>query len=388
MNLLVIGIFPFSEAGGGAIARARNLALALRLAGAQVGLWLVGETGSREFDWRGVGVQEFGRRAGGRGRINASAVEAMLDRLATQHTSGARVDAVLFYNQDLVYAWRCARLCRTLGITYVQQYAEAHLAADYPEGWRSTFFLLERFHRSVLPWMSEGAVVISHDLAALLGASSRRPTVVIPTVSEVPVPTAVALPDGVAEVICLTQGARRDDLPLLLRAMALRRTAGGRLRLRVVGLGKSARPRIEREVAALGLNDLVRVDGFLPDDVFASALAGASACVLLRTDDLSSRACFPSRLHELFGTGRPVVLSAVGDLPRYFEDRKHCLFVPAGDAKALAERLAWLETHPAEAAMIGRSGNARAAEVFAPRSNGLMLLRFLNSLPSLSSPHP
>ncbi|MBI5425351.1 MAG: glycosyltransferase family 4 protein [Opitutae bacterium] len=364
------------------MARIRNLALALSQTGCEVSLLLVGDEES-EFVWEKIAVQQVARgqpeprRGWRRPRVNARAVDRMAQEIGRRHAAGG-VDVVFFYNQDVAYAWRLARLCRQRGIPFVQQYAEKHLACDYAAGWRDTHYLSERLHLLVLPHFSAGSVVISHYLAAELSARARHPVLVVPTVA--PLASAAGrTPPAIPELLAISGGARRDSLELLLEAMTLVRQAGGRTRLRIVGLSSDTLAKLTARARSHELAGGVVLAGRLDEANYTEAVCGASCHVLLRSDDVSSQACFPSRLFELFSHGTPAILSAVGDIRRYFTDGEDALLVSPGSAAAVAEKILWVERHPGAAAEIGQRGNGTARRVFDLARHGEALANYLQA---------
>ena len=383
LKVTLIGVFPFEASGGGPCGRLRNFALALKSAGAEPSLLLVSAELTVRFEWQGIPVNGFARAnsPGSRwfgGRVNAAAVDAMGAEIGRRQATG-EVDCVLFYNQDIIYAWRIARLCARLGLPFIQQYAEKHLPQDYASGWRNTYFLSESLHLQIIPRISSGSVVISRELLVQVGRRAKHEPLLLPTVCPLWSLRERTLSSD-PMLVCISNGARRDDLPVLLRAMARVRAAGSCWRVRIIGLPESAKRKISALATQLGLGKRARFDGFLPEAEFNAAVKCADAFVLLRSDDSSSRACFPSRLADLFATGAPVILTAVGDLPHYFVDRRDCLLTPPGDEIALAEGLIWLERNSEAGRKLGRQGSIQAMRAFDLRRSGLLLAEYLAAL--------
>ena len=69
----------------------------------------------------------------------------------------------------------------------------------------------------------------------------------------------------------------------------------------------------------------------------------------------SSREALSLALLEAMATGLPVIASAVGDHPRLIREGKNGFLVPAGDARLLAKKIAFLLDHPKEAGRIGEA---------------------------------
>lgn len=77
------------------------------------------------------------------------------------------------------------------------------------------------------------------------------------------------------------------------------------------------------------------------------------------------RATQSGAAHLAYTFGRPVIASAVGDLPEAVEDGVTGLLVPAGDAEALAVAILRLLREPALAARLGAVGERRVANASA-----------------------
>jgi glycosyltransferase involved in cell wall biosynthesis len=387
VRVVIIGVFPFSEAGGGPAARVRNLALGLHRAGVDVEMMFT-EGAVKCTSWQQIPVSMIARSATGtkdkrsvwtrvlKQRVHTAAMNAMLAEIERR---SHRPDAVIFYNQDVAYALQTLRACRRLGIAFVQQYAELHLASDYPNGRRNTYWLSEQLHLRIIPRLADGSIVISSYLLAAVGQRSTHDPLLIPTIADVPAHQGRTLRLPLT-ALCVSGGARRDDLEILIAAMVRLKARGGRMRLQIVGLANDALNRLQLLVNDLRLQAHVVLAGHLAYDEFRTTVATADVQILLRTQDRSSVACFPSRLYELFSFGAPVVLSAVGDLPLYFADQREAMLVPPSNAEKLAEVLLWLENHPDKAAAIGRAGNQSARTSFSVDERGHDLARYLNQV--------
>jgi glycosyltransferase involved in cell wall biosynthesis len=107
----------------------------------------------------------------------------------------------------------------------------------------------------------------------------------------------------------------------------------------------------------------------------------ASAFVILRDDDAVSRACFPFRLSGFLQTGKPVILSAVGEVCHLFQHRRDAWIIPVGDAsEPLADALIHLAANPSEARNIGIAGSETGRRELRYDHQGERVSKFLESL--------
>ncbi len=73
---------------------------------------------------------------------------------------------------------------------------------------------------------------------------------------------------------------------------------------------------------------------------------------------------FGLTLLEAMACATPVIATHVGALPEVVEDGVTGFLVPPNDARALADRIEWLQRHPEEARRMGERGRARVREWF------------------------
>ncbi len=265
------------------------------------------------------------------------------------------------YNQDLVAARALAALGREAGVAFVQQYAEAHVAADFPLGALTGRWWNERQHLRSAPRFSTGSIVISSWLRQAVTAAGGGETILLPSfvdVAEWAPRLEVAAPSRGSEphLMYVGDGARRDCVPVMLDAVARARRSGLRFRATFVGCAGRAE----------GVTFVPRVS---PAQL-ATHYRSADAFVLLRTDDQSSRACLPTRLGELLLSARPVVVSDFPDYNVYIRHRENGYLVKDPSVAGVAESIGAALARTPENDAIGRRGKATALEHFDWRAHG------------------
>lgn len=98
-------------------------------------------------------------------------------------------------------------------------------------------------------------------------------------------------------------------------------------------------------------------------------MKSAACLVLARPDSLQARAGFPTKLGEYLSTGRPVVVTKVGEIPQFLEDGISAFLVDAPDdrnilAVNVAEKMIQVLTHPEQAEVVGARGRLVAKKCF------------------------
>jgi glycosyltransferase involved in cell wall biosynthesis len=72
----------------------------------------------------------------------------------------------------------------------------------------------------------------------------------------------------------------------------------------------------------------------------------------------------PNKLFDTFAAGRAAIVNMDGWMRELVEHNEAGVYVRAGDAADLAEKVAWLRDHPAETARMGANARALAEREF------------------------
>ena len=96
----------------------------------------------------------------------------------------------------------------------------------------------------------------------------------------------------------------------------------------------------------------------------ARLAAESAACLTLFKDVPVLATNSPNKLFDTFAAGRPALVNMDGWMRELVEQNEAGLYVRAGDARDLADKIAWLRDHPDEAARMGRNARALAEREF------------------------
>ncbi|MFO1523136.1 MAG: glycosyltransferase family 4 protein [Kiritimatiellia bacterium] len=122
----------------------------------------------------------------------------------------------------------------------------------------------------------------------------------------------------------------------------------------------------------------LRCAGSQPKERMPDFLSLADAIVLPLRNDLLAQSQMPCKIFEAMAMGKPLIGSAVADLPGVMGG---CGWVvPPDDAPAIAERLRWIFAHPDEAARTGEALRARCEEFYSRKVTERVLLELIREL--------
>jgi alpha-1,3-rhamnosyl/mannosyltransferase len=167
------------------------------------------------------------------------------------------------------------------------------------------------------------------------------------------------------EAVCATYGVEPGQYVLTLGAVSMRKNAGtvvraiaamprGNVRLVLAGRADASGTSVRSEIARLGLDDRVRLPGFVADEDLRVLMQGALALAHPAVDE-----GFGLPPLEAMAGGTPVVAARAGSLPEVVGDAG-LLIDPLDDA-AWAQALTSIAGDRELAAQLGAAGRAHAA---------------------------
>lgn len=161
----------------------------------------------------------------------------------------------------------------------------------------------------------------------------------------------------------------------------VRRVPGARLLL----VGPFDSPADEVEVRRLivkhRLEDAVEVVGWVPFTGVPKWLARADVgLVPWQTEEKLPPQIIPTKLFEYMGSRLPVVASSRSTIRRFMDPLDCGLLVEPGDSQGLADAIAYLLTHPAEASEMGARGHSAVEAVYNWETEGEKLVALYRQL--------
>ena len=126
--------------------------------------------------------------------------------------------------------------------------------------------------------------------------------------------------------------------------------------------GEDDRTRIEQLAREVGVSDRLEITGLIGPTKVAACLSKATMLILPNTASATSeRFTSPLKLFEYLQIGRPIVASDLTALREVLTPQT-TVFVPPGDASALAAALGRLAASPVECASLGDAARALAPD--------------------------
>jgi len=232
-----------------------------------------------------------------------------------------------------------------------------------------------------LTWFADGVIVVSTHLENKIRSSfPDMPIFFLPVTYNTHLFEAVNNTKGVKERPTVFYGGSfndKDGLPYLLEALSQVKAAGKNFAF--VLSGKGAPHEMElfwATVNRFNLTDNVDYRGFLSRENYIKVLTEETdiLCVT-RINSTFANAGFPFKLGEYLATGKPVIVSKVGDIQNYLSHDQAYLIEP-GQTRSIADALLTIFNNKEEARRKGLNGKEAALSHFGHDNYAIPLLKF------------
>lgn len=165
---------------------------------------------------------------------------------------------------------------------------------------------------------------------------------------------------------CGTVSNSKDGVDELIKAFSLVAQKINDIKLYIIGNTPKTcdRTRNLALVESLGLKDRIVFTGVVCSQEMPQLLKNAEVLLLARPDGLQAKYGFPTKLGEYLLTENPVVVTKVGDIPKFLKDGESALLAEERNVSSFSSKVIWALEHPEESAIIGKEGLRVAIKEF------------------------
>jgi len=181
---------------------------------------------------------------------------------------------------------------------------------------------------------------------------------------------------------CGSLTLQKDGVDILIKAFAEIAEVFPELLLILVGRADTPEDEawLRRLVSDLNLSDRVIFTGKLPRNEIPAYTCNAEMLVLARPNSLVADAGFPSKLTEYLATGKPVVVTDVGEISAYLSDGVNAFVTEADSHLAFAAKMKYVLGNYEVAASVGAKGKELALTVFNYSYQAKRVIQFINPI--------
>ena len=272
---------------------------------------------------------------------------------------------------DVVYTYSISKLTSVCQhIDGVRVFAERTEHPDISNGFRHLLLSLTKDEYNTTVKDLDGLFVISEplkDYYSAIGLDKSRIEIVNMIVDD-------SRFDGIQKTqvkeryiaYCGTLSNNKDGVDELIKAFGIVAKQIPDVKLYIIGKISETKDKSSNLelIKQLGIKNRVVFTGLVKAEDMPQLLKNAEIMALDRPDNLQAKYGFPTKLGEYLLTENPVVVTAVGDIPKFLKDGESALLAKPNDALDFSSKLLWALTHKEEASRIGRVGAAVAKKYF------------------------
>lgn len=174
----------------------------------------------------------------------------------------------------------------------------------------------------------------------------------------------------------------KDGVKDLIEAFRIIAGKFSELKLYIIGKSKTKIEynEFEEVISKYDLKERIILTGRMHRDLVPSYLNHAAILALARPNTIRSQGGFPTKLGEYLAAGRPVVCTAVGEIPNYLTDGINAFLVEPDNNEKFAGKLKFVLENPEAAEKVGKEGQKVAINVFNYKMQSARMSGFLKEL--------
>lgn len=174
----------------------------------------------------------------------------------------------------------------------------------------------------------------------------------------------------------------KDGVPNLIKAFDLFCEKINDVNLLLIGdnSNKQNFSIIENEINSSKFKNRIFCTGYIENTEIPDYLAGAALLALARPNNLQAQGGFPTKLGEYLATGKPVIITDVGEHSLYLKNEESAYLVMPDNVELFAEKMIDIFANYNKAVIVGNNGKKIALSYFNYKIQAKRLLEFVKNL--------
>jgi glycosyltransferase involved in cell wall biosynthesis len=176
--------------------------------------------------------------------------------------------------------------------------------------------------------------------------------------------------------------AGKDGVENAISAFSLISEKYPDLKFYIIGSAKSSLDyeNLQKQVKELNLEERIKFTGQLQRDAVPEYICHAVLLILTRPNNVRAQGGFPTKLGEYLATGNPVVVTSVGDIPKYLIDGENAFVSNSADPTEFSLKMDQALSNPEVSKAIGVRGRDLAYGIFNYKVQAKNIEHFLSRL--------
>lgn len=180
---------------------------------------------------------------------------------------------------------------------------------------------------------------------------------------------------------CGNLNLNKDGVDILIKSFAIISEKFLNINLVLIGTGSTKEETILKNIVSmLHIQNRVYFLGQMIRTEVPNYLDNAKVLALSRPASIVADAGFPSKLTEYLASGKPVVVTKVGEIPHYLIDGENAFLSQPGSVDAFSKKLGFVLGNYEFAKKVGLNGKELTSTVFNYNFQAGRIIGFINSL--------
>ncbi len=377
MNILMVNTLPIPS-GQASVNRLLSLAKGLVEQNVKVTILSTGKGPDKKFHSLD-GVKYCNLKKGGNKVI--SLLKSLYNLLSYIRKNRNSINAIWLVSNSLLIIYPLWFMCRFCKIPYVQEKSEFPFVL-MKKGLISKIWAY--FYTHTTYKLFDGMIIMTQPLLDYFRSLVKMKCRLI----KVPMSVDISRFDNIKlnniygeyAAYCGYMGGNKDGIENLLEAFTYVENKHPQFKLVLIGEASSNEEfeTLKNKAKKLGLRNVI-FTGKVSRNEIPNLLCNAKILCLARPSSLQSVGGFPTKLGEYLSTGKPVVVTAVGDIPNYL-DKNNSFIVEPDNNKVFGEEIIKILDNYEYAKSVAIRGKITAKENFDGRVQALRLIEFFKNI--------
>jgi len=295
--------------------------------------------------------------------------------------SKEKFNTIILVSNSLVLIYPLFILCKILGINFIQEKSEYPFVLK-----KKSLFgrLYAKFYVSTTYKLFDGLIIMTNPLYNYFENKVKRncKLIVAPMTVDVTRFNNINKKNYFGDYIayCGDIGGNKDGVRNLIHAFSLVEDKYPELMLLLIGGTKNIADLEQLKNYSIELKTKrVCFLGQVDRNKIPSLLSNSKLLALARPNSLQSTGGFPTKLGEYLSTGKPVLVTKVGDIPLYLSDEENAFLVEPDDNNAFANKIIYILDNYNFALDIANKGKELTETIFNYKVQAKRLCKYLYS---------
>jgi len=137
---------------------------------------------------------------------------------------------------------------------------------------------------------------------------------------------------------------------------------------------------LSRIINSMNLSDRVFIKGRAEYGDIPQILANAHILLASQPQTMRASGGFPTKLGEYLASGKPAIVTRVGENDKYVTDMQHAYFVVPDNVESYADKIRYILNNYEIALLVANEGRKLIIDNYSQSANGYALIRFLQNM--------